>query len=92
MSKASQRRKSAYDLGRQDARNNRYMRWIRHPYLKEYKAGYQSVLLARKLEDRTPLWEPLYVPFLRMLWALRDWNTRRRMRRFNKRHGLPPDY
>lgn len=92
MSKASQRRKSAYDLGRQDARNNLYMRWIRHPYLKEYKAGYQSVLQARKRNNRAPLWESVHAPFLAVLLALREWNSRRRQRRFNKRHGLPPDY
>lgn len=42
MSKTQQRKVSAYQLGLQDARNDRYFRWAKHPQLSHYRRGYRD--------------------------------------------------
>lgn len=44
MSKASQRKLSSYQLGREDGRKGYGLRWKRHPYLADYKRGHRRGL------------------------------------------------
>lgn len=42
MSKTAQRKASQFALGKSDAMANRGFRWIRHPYIRSYRAGYSA--------------------------------------------------
>lgn len=63
MSKTSQRRLSHYNEGYQDAQAGHPERWSRHPFLKEYKAGY---LHGRaKKEKNIPTYYPSWLERVR---------------------------
>lgn len=51
MSKASQRKKTAFGEGRRDGRIGGGYRWIKHPYMSHYRAGYH-VGKKQRLEEK----------------------------------------
>lgn len=69
MSKTSQRRKSAYDEGYRHAQEEVPQRYSRHPYLKEYRAGYLhgKVKKEKGLPTYYPAWLEKWRRFFRRL-------------------------
>ncbi len=56
MSKTSQRKRSAYELGMRDAVAGDPFRWERHPFLHWYRDGYQAGLVQRKQAEPEKAW------------------------------------
>ncbi|MBJ2303870.1 MULTISPECIES: hypothetical protein [Pseudomonas] len=48
MSKTSQRSRQAYEEGHRDAKNRNGVRYLRHPFMDAYRAGYQDGLAMAK--------------------------------------------
>lgn len=42
MSKTSQRKRQAYEEGHRDAQNRNGIKYLRHPFMEQYRAGYQA--------------------------------------------------
>lgn len=53
MSKTSQRKRQAYEEGHRDARNGNGFKYSRHPFMEQYRAGYQAA--ATSLKSRSLL-------------------------------------
>lgn len=53
MSRTSQRKRQAYEEGHRDARNRNGIKYSRHPFMDQYRAGYQAGMA--KVESITAL-------------------------------------
>jgi len=42
MSRTSQRKRQAYEEGHRDGRNRNGLKYSRHPFMEQYRAGYQA--------------------------------------------------
>ncbi len=42
MSRTSQRKRQAYEEGHRDARNSNGLKYSYHPFMEQYRAGYQA--------------------------------------------------
>lgn len=61
MSKTAQRKHAFYMQGYNDRRKGNYFRWKAHPYLKEYKAGWNSAegAMLKEAAKRLKWWQRL---------------------------------
>ena len=65
MSKAKQRKQSAYSLGYRDAKTGYGFRWLRHPNLKDYREGYQAYHAKKRgTQSIYPLYMRVMLEFL----------------------------
>lgn len=58
MSKTAQRKQAARTQGAMDAKRGEHVRWLRHPFLREYMEGYGSVTRQRK----AAIWDRYWFP------------------------------